>query len=121
MKLLKVAGCVGLVLGGMWIAHAQNPTLTPYQFSVPNVTHTSCAVVASTTQYCYASDGPYVSINGATYVSMLPGAGGLTAVTATAPLTATPSGSTVNITLPNAALKTQIDMLGLVAASSAVQ
>ena len=54
-------------------AHAQNPALTPYQFSVSNVTHTSCTVLASTTQYCYASDGPYVSINGAAYVSMLPG------------------------------------------------
>jgi hypothetical protein len=56
------------------IAVAQNPTLTPYQFSVNNVTHASCTVVAATTQYCYASDGPYVSINGAAYVSMLPGA-----------------------------------------------
>ena len=66
------------------IAVAQNPTLTPYQFSVNNVTHTSCTVVAATTQYYYASDGPYVSINGAAYVSMLPG--GTAAITATSPL-----------------------------------
>ncbi len=63
------------------IAAAQNPTLTPYQFSVNNVAHTSCTVVAATTQYCYASDGPYVSINGAAYVSMLPGAPAASGVT----------------------------------------
>ena len=81
-----------LLVAAVIIAVAQNPTLTPYQFSVNNVSHTSCTVVAATTQYCYASDGPYVSINGAAYVSMLPG--GTAAITATSPLVV--SGSVVS-------------------------
>jgi hypothetical protein len=119
------------------IAMAQNPNLTPYQFTV-GTPHTSCNVsAAGQANYCYGSDGPYVSINGAAYVSML--AGAPAAITATAPLVM--SGSTLScpscgpvytaaapvtitgsvISLPNAALKTQIDTLGLVAAQSAVQ
>ena len=54
------------------IAMAQNPNLTPYQFTV-GTPHTSCNVsAAGQANYCYGSDGPYVSINGAAYVSMLP-------------------------------------------------
>jgi hypothetical protein len=124
MKRIASSVAIGLLIGIAftgWNAKAQNPTLTPYQFGVNNVPHTSCTVVASSTQYCYVSDGPYVSINGAAYVLMLPSSGGITTVTATAPLTATTSGSTVNIVLPSAALKTQIDGLGLTAAASAVQ
>jgi hypothetical protein len=96
-------------------AHAQNPALTPYQFSVSNVTHTSCTVLASTTQYCYASDGPYVSINGAAYVSMLPTSS--SPVTVTPPLTITNG----NIALGTTGLKTLIDGLGLQAAAAPVQ
>jgi hypothetical protein len=56
---------------------AQNPTLTPYQFAV-SAPHTNCVVIASQTNYCFASDGPYVSIAGAAYVSMLSASAGVT-------------------------------------------
>ena len=73
MRKLLLVIAAPLAFGmGLMIARAQNPTLTPYQFGVNNVTHASCTVVAATTQYCYASDGPWVSINGAAYVSMMP-------------------------------------------------
>jgi hypothetical protein len=48
-------------------AHAQTINV-PFSYSVGTATHTSCpAVVASTTQYCFPADGPWVSINGATW------------------------------------------------------
>jgi hypothetical protein len=114
-KLLAIIALAGAFVIGIRIARAQNPTLTPYQFGVNNVTHASCTVVAATTQYCYASDGPWVSINGAAYVSMMPSTSAQ--LTATAPLAI----SNNNITLGTTGLKTIIDGLGLQAAAAPVQ
>jgi hypothetical protein len=116
MRKILVILAAPLAFGmGLMIARAQNPTLTPYQFGVNNVTHASCTVVAATTQYCYASDGPWVSINGAAYVSMMPSTSAQ--LTATAPLAI----SNNNITLGTTGLKTIIDGLGLQAAAAPVQ
>jgi hypothetical protein len=65
---------VGMTMSVMMtpsLVHAQNPTLSPYQYAVNNAPHTNCVVVTGQTNYCNASDGPYVSILGAPYVSML--------------------------------------------------
>src|ERR1700691_6040847 len=77
------------------IAHAQNPAITPlqYTFSSSAAVHTDCAVTA----------------------------GASLTITATAPLTATTSGSTVTVALPSTALKTAVDGLGLTAAAAPVQ
>lgn len=91
--------------------HAQNPTLTPYQYGVNNVPHTSCVVVASSTQYCNASDGPFVSINGAAFVAMLPVAG--TTLTGADPINISSSG-VVSLN-SDVALKSIIDGVGLTA------
>jgi hypothetical protein len=108
---LGFAILVAVVWQPSQVAKAQNPTLTPYQFSVSNVPHTSCTVSASTTQYCFASDGPYVSISGAAYVSMLPNAG--VTITGTDPIAVSSTG-VVSLS-SDAALHTLIDNLALTA------
>lgn len=46
-----------------------------------NAPHTTCAVVPSTTNYCFASDGLWESKNGAPYVELTPAlTGGVTSV-----------------------------------------
>jgi len=79
-KLLAVvlsAGAVGVMLGfvlsSMIISppvHAQNPTLSPYEFQVVSATHTSCVVVTGATSYCFASDGEYQSLSGAAFTQL---------------------------------------------------
>ena len=50
---------------------AQTPA--PYQFSVnASTTMANCTMVASQTTYCFAGDGVYKSINGATFVPIGP-------------------------------------------------
>lgn len=50
------------------MALAQSP---PFQFTVGPAQHTSCIIVASVTTYCFADDGPFVSIHGAAWLSMI--------------------------------------------------
>src|SRR5271154_6537246 len=71
--------------------------------------------------WCFVDTGTvstsqmYVALNGATTWTAWPPAASsssITSVVATAPLTATTSGTTVTLTLPAASLKTSIDGLG---------
>lgn len=90
------------------LVHAQNPTLTPWQFGVNGATHTSCQVVASSTQFCFASDGVWQSINGGAFTQLGTPAAGVTsfngrtgAVTLTKPdVLSTGISATVTITAP---------------------
>jgi hypothetical protein len=115
-------------------AQAQTPTVG--SFAAPQVVSalSGClqppgATLTFGVAWCFVltgspSDKMYFSENGSATWNVYPqpsSSGGITAITATAPVTATTTGSTVNITLPSAALKTQIDTLGLTAAASAVQ
>jgi len=51
-------------------ANAQTvPTTLQLTGSAP---HTTCAIVPSTTNYCFANDGLWQSINGAPYVQLTP-------------------------------------------------
>ncbi len=65
---------MGLTLHSL---RAQVPN-NPWQVGVSTATHTSCTVVASTTQFCFANDGIWQSINGAAYVQVAPGTAGVT-------------------------------------------
>ena len=64
-------------LGGIKLAKAQVPN-NPYQVGVSTATHTSYTLVAGSTQYCFAFDGLWQSINGAAYVQVTPGVAGVT-------------------------------------------
>lgn len=55
----------GLLLG--WNLKAQTPG--PWQVGVTGL-HTACTTTAGATSYCFASDGLWVSLNGAAYVQV---------------------------------------------------
>jgi hypothetical protein len=70
MKKLAAVVLIAL-LAGIWLGrtvHAQSTA--PWQVAVSSATHTSCTVTASTTQFCFASDGLWVSLNGAAYTQI---------------------------------------------------
>jgi hypothetical protein len=48
---------------------AQAQSANPWQVSVVGA-HTLCTVTPATTQYCFASDGLWMSLNGAAYVQL---------------------------------------------------
>lgn len=56
--------------------HAQ--AAPPWQVAVPSVPHTACTVAPLTTQYCFAGDGLWVSLNGAAYTQV--GSGGVQSI-----------------------------------------
>jgi hypothetical protein len=66
----RLLAIVGIFLLG-WIAHAQSTT--SQIGSVVAAAHTSCTVTTSTTQVCFATDGLWVSVNGAAYVQVQTG------------------------------------------------
>jgi hypothetical protein len=81
-KLVVLA--IAVLLFGAWhLGRVQAQSTTPFTVIAGSLTHTSCpAVAASTTQFCFANDGLWQSINGAAYVQLTPGtAGGVTSVT----------------------------------------
>lgn len=90
MRTRKLSGLVLIALvalvttfAGLRRAHAQTITV-PFSYAVGIATHTSCpAVITGTTQYCYPSDGPYVSINGGAWqpIPLSTSVAGLTGVT----------------------------------------
>jgi hypothetical protein len=55
-------------------AHAQT-TIGHFEMGVGTDLHTSCTVLASTTKYCFAADGLYISLNGAAYAQIAATAG----------------------------------------------
>ena len=64
---------LGLLLGiaafsAPWVLNlrAQTPP-SPFQMAVGSGLHTACTVTATTTTYCFASDGLWVSTNGGAY------------------------------------------------------
>ena len=64
---------IGVTINGLVrMARAQSPAnVAPFSYVV-NGPSTSCpAIVANQTIYCYATDGPFWSKQGAAYVSML--------------------------------------------------
>lgn len=78
-------------------------TTAPWQVGVGPATHTSCTVLAGTTQYCFASDGLWVSLNGAAYVQMQTSlvANGVTSISINGQ---TPVTGAVTLTIPTKAL-----------------
>jgi len=61
------------VIGHLQSVTAQNPDLTPYQFTVVGA-HSLCTVSTGQTRYCFASDGVWQSLNGAGYAPLVGGA-----------------------------------------------
>ena len=113
---LGFAILVAVVWQPSQVAKAQNPALTPFQI-VAGGAHTLCNI--ATGEYCFGTDGIWYSANGTTWTQI--GVSSSITVAATAPLTATTSGSIVTLALPSAALKTAVDALGLQAAAAPVQ
>ena len=77
---MRKAMLIGLILAGIWIvadkrAQAQTPSALPpvicYQ-----VAHTSCIVTAGVTTYAFASDGFWISLNGAAFAQVQPASTG---------------------------------------------
>lgn len=66
LLVIAVVALLGTFIG-LRRAHAQTISV-PFSYSVGTATHASCpAVQVGITQYCYPSDGPYVSILGAAW------------------------------------------------------
>ena len=75
-KLIVLAIAV-MVFGAWRIGRAQSTT--PFTVIAQSLTHTSCpAVIASTTQFCFASDGLWQSLSGAAYTQVGGGTAGVT-------------------------------------------
>lgn len=106
----------------LWAASPQKAqTVSPNPITIQStIAHTSCpAVIAGVTQYCFASDGLWVSVNGGVFsqlgVQPLPGVSSVTVcnlsgVTCGAPQTGVvsiniPSKVTVTSTAPTATLQ----------------
>lgn len=69
---VAVLGVVNLV---MLLSQVRQPVFAqtpnnPWQFSVSSATHTSCTTTASTTTFCFASDGVWQSLQGATFTQV---------------------------------------------------
>lgn len=65
--------CLVLLMLGAWqLGRTQTLTANmPFQVQVPGL-HTSCTVVASSTQFCFAGDGLWVSVTGGAYTQIGP-------------------------------------------------
>ena len=50
-----------------WVLNLRAQTVSPFQMAVGSGLHTACTVTATTTTYCFASDGLWVSTNGGAY------------------------------------------------------
>jgi hypothetical protein len=55
--------------------NSRSQTAAPWQVGVGSALHTACTVTASTTTYCFANDGLWVSLNGAAYAQVATPAG----------------------------------------------
>lgn len=68
-KVLKILG-IGVLLGAVtaWVVRAQSPATVVTQCATG--VHTTCSPNANKTTFCFATDGLYVSINGATFVTV---------------------------------------------------
>jgi hypothetical protein len=52
-----------------WVTGRAQTTI-PFQMAVGTGLHTACTVTTGTTQYCFAADGLWVSLNGAAYAQI---------------------------------------------------
>ena len=78
--LVSLLAIAVLVFGAWRIGRAQSTT--PFTIVTQSLTHTSCpAVIASTTQICFASDGIWQSLNGAVYTQVGGAVSAVTSVT----------------------------------------
>jgi hypothetical protein len=92
---------LGGFIGGRITAHAQTTVALQLTGNAP---HTSCTITASTTTYCFASDGLYWSNAGGTYALL---ASATTAgVTSLSVNGGTAQTGAVAITVPTAATST---------------
>ena len=88
-----------------WYVRAQT-LAPPWQVGVPlAATHTACTVPAATTQMCLASDGLWLSVNGAAYVQVQTGAV-VAGVTSIAVNGGTAQTGAVALTIPTKATTT---------------
>lgn len=74
--IVEVILLVGIiVLGGYSLGRTVKAQTVPTTLQLTgSAPHTTCAVVASTTNFCFANDGLWQSINGAPYVQLTPSA-----------------------------------------------
>jgi hypothetical protein len=70
-KSIVLVSLLVVLLAAVWRTKAQIANSNPWQLTVVG-THTSCAVAVGQTNFCFASDGLWQSLNGAPYVQLTP-------------------------------------------------
>ena len=77
--LTLIAVVMGIALGIHFGSSVHAQSAVPFSFATTAATHASCpTVAASTSQYCFAADGFWQSLNGAAYLQIGPSAAGVT-------------------------------------------
>jgi len=88
-----------------WYVGAQT-LAPPWQVGVPNAaTHTACTVAVGLTQMCLASDGLWLSVNGAAYVQVQTGTS-VVGVTSISVNGSAPLSGAISLTIPSKAVTT---------------
>ena len=77
MRRLIIGFIVGVLLGMLVGTLTKAQSTSPLQIQVVGA-HTSCSVTTGATTFCFASDGLWQSLSGATYVQLTPGTVGAT-------------------------------------------
>jgi hypothetical protein len=87
-----------------WVVGLRAQTAIPFQMAVGTATHASCTVTAATTQYCFASDGLWVSLAGAAYTQIgvvaVTGVTSVTVCNAAGATCGTPQTGVVSLNIP---------------------
>lgn len=101
-KLFLVIG-IAFLLG--WYVRAQT-LAPPWQAGVPNAaTHAACTVAVGMTQMCLASDGLWLSVNGAAYAQVNTG-GTIVGVSSISVNGSAPLSGAISLTIPSKAVTT---------------
>jgi hypothetical protein len=69
--LIVICSLLVILLAISWHSQAQTSNTVAWQVGV-NGPHTTCAVVANQTNFCFATDGLWQSINGTPYAQIAP-------------------------------------------------
>jgi hypothetical protein len=79
-KKMKIGLALVIALFAGWtIGRSQSFSSSgPFQIQTPGL-HTTCTIVPSQTEFCFAGDGFWISLNGGAYAQVVPG-GGVTSI-----------------------------------------
>lgn len=116
-KLLRIIEAIALTaaftLGcASWYSRARAQTVLPppWQVTVGPATHTACTVAPALTQMCLASDGLWLSVNGAAYVQVQTGTA-VAGVTSISVNGSAPLSGAISLTIPSKATTTSTTVI----------